>query len=219
MRYNALHFDTIVRRHCNALGGSFRPKETIFEVLGGGGTDSKGDAEQVMVAVRKTARRHRLLARNGEDRSDSTVPEPAAPASESPKMPRDEQTNSLGGRQTNEGYGGGGDSGAVAATVEESEPMDVEGVGGVGGASAKRKLSRFERKQLKKKKVAGGGGSKSNGNEQEKGMGEGRDALAGLDKEEVPADDGGRGGLNGVIGNHGPGRFADKAFYIGYGTT
>ncbi|CAM9456488.1 unnamed protein product, partial [Ectocarpus sp. 12 AP-2014] len=211
---------------------SFRPKETIFELLGGGGTEAKGDMDQVMGAVRKRARVHRLLTRNETTANESEAPVTAAAA----------EGGGGDAVEAMEVEGGGGDnveappssvaSGAAAAAAAAAAAVAVADSSSVSGAQSggsnsegavpaatgvkRKKLSRFERKRLKKAKGGDGGGR--NG---------GRDSLAGLEhelekeEEETAAGDGDGGGGGGVgaMGNGGPGRFADKAFYIGYGTT
>lgn len=256
---------------------SFRPKETIFELLGGGGTVAKGDMEEVMGAVRKRARVHRLLTRNETTPGVEEARTAASANVETPPPQRDGEQG--GGAEEGDSSGGGsqggregtpseavvkgGDNsegrpglpadggGSVSAKSSSSsinggaaEAMDVEdrqeeegvrgnisaaagtrignGNGGGGAAATvgvKRKLSRFERKRAKKL-GKGGGGEAAHA----KGGG---DALAGLEDELDEAADGTGGGMaaaggageGGVMGNGGPGRFADKSFYIGYGTT
>lgn len=239
-------------------GSSFRPKETIFELLGGGGTEAKGDMEQVMGAVRKRARVHRLLTRNETTATDAETAAAEAAAAAAAAVAAG---TSLSGEEGEHGDGG-----------DAVEPMDVEGGGGdrveaaaaiagsssttsaagtnataattasAGGdgrgrgernrgggstaavsavAGVKRKLSRFERKRLKKCKDAGGDAGSSGGGDSGSRRG-GGDSLAGLEdeveKEDAAAAAAG-GGDGGVMGNGGPGKFADKSFYIGYGTT
>ncbi|CAN0002461.1 unnamed protein product, partial [Ectocarpus fasciculatus] len=209
---------------------SFRPKETIFELLGGGGTETKGDMDQVMGAVRKRARVHRLLTRNETTASESEAAVAAAAAVPAAEGDGGDAVEPM------EVEGGGGDkveappssvvSGAAAAAAAAAAE-DLSGVSGVRGGGRdsaaagavvpaatgvkRKKLSRFERKRLKKAKGGGDGGGRNGGG----------DSLAGLEdeleKEETAAADGGGGA--GAMGNGGPGRFADKAFYIGYGTT
>lgn len=159
--------------------------------------------EQVMGAVRKRARVHRLLTRNEDDPAVpglSTAPALSSASSSIPTyLPSDtrpEEQGSFSGDSVN--HRGNREGGADA--------MDVDGGGGVS-SGAKRKLSRFERKRLKKMKGKGNQGDDGEGISFVNG-------LAGMDGDEAGGDVGGC-----VIGKDGPGRFADKAFYIGYGTT
>eukprot|EP00752_Nemacystus_decipiens_P002961 g2751.t1 len=231
---------------------SFRPKETIFELLGGGGTEAKakGDMDQVMGAVRKRARVHRLLTRNEATAADTETAAADATATAVAAAAGAAGT-SLSGDDGDGGdavepmdvESGGGDrveAAAAAAGTSATTPAvaagrtsataasAASGGGGTGGGSdernggggsstvavtgVKRKLSRFERKQLKKNRDAGAdaGGAR----------GRGGDALAGLE-DEVEKEDAAAGGVGdgGVMGNGGPGKFADKSSYIGYGTT
>ncbi|CAM9169059.1 unnamed protein product, partial [Pylaiella littoralis] len=216
---------------------SFRPKETIFELLGGGGTEAKGDMEQVMGAVRKRARVHRLLTRNETAATDADTATATAAVAAAAAV-----AGGGGGGRVWEVEGDGREDGDGGDAVD---PMEVEGGGGdrveaaaasssatttaAGAAAAaataaaasatgvKRKLSRFERKRLKKRKGAGGSGSGDDSDDHRRGGG---DSLAGLEKEAEKEDaDTMAGGGGGAMGNRGPGRFADKSFYIGYGTT
>lgn len=160
--------------------------------------------EQVMGAVRKKARVHRLLTRNEEDPAVSglsTTPAlPSASSSMPTSLPSDtrpeEQRSFSGDSVIHRGNQEGG-----------ADSMDVDDGGGGASSGAKRKLSRFERKRLKKMK------GKGNEGDDGKGIIFG-DGLPGMEVDDAGGDVG-----SSVIGKNGPGRFADKAFYIGYGTT
>lgn len=160
-----------------------------------------------MGAVRKRARVHRLLTRNEEDPAApglSTAPASASALSSMQtsvptNMPPEEQRSFSEDSVTHGGNRG-----------EDADAMDVDDGGGGASSGAKRKLSRFERKRLKKMKGKGKEGDDG------EGISFG-DGLAGMEEDEVDEAGGDVGGS--VIGKDGPGRFADKAFYIGYGTT
>lgn len=239
-------------------GSSFRPKETIFELLGGGGTEAKakGDMEQVMGAVRKRARVHRLLTRHETTATDveTAAADAAAAAAAAAATSLDGEDGDGGDAvEPMDVESGGGDrveaaadddddssattTPAVAAARANASAARAASAGGAGSGSGlgernrgdgntaatvigvKRKLSRFERKRLKKSRDAGGDGSGGDSGTPRRGG----DALAGLEdeveKEDAAAATGGGGGDGGVMGNGGPGKFADKSFYIGYGTT
>lgn len=137
------------------------------------------------------------------------------------------------GEEARPADGGSGGVGTVGIVTGASNRKDKSGSGeptGVGPASStKRKLSRFERKKMKKRAKLGGasaGGNQGNSSGvNSRGDSGGRNELALLEEEANELDEaagksyGGRGSGDILIGKDGPGRFADKSYYIGYGTT
>lgn len=206
--------------------------------------------EQVMGAVRKKARVHRLLTRN------EVAPAPPLEAGKS-AMAEDQSREGRAAERDRDGAGAevpspqdGGDhgeagdaispmeeAGGLARTQADSTPGARGGAGdgdkvgegapanAGGGGGSKRKMSRFERKRMKKRAMGGGKVGLSGRDDQSRGDGEGGDDLARLEEEADEVDDvpgkGGRVKIGGgaLIGKDGPGRFADKSCYIGYGTT
>lgn len=234
------------------MKNSFRPKETIFELLGGGGTEAKGDMDQVMGAVRKRARVHRLMTRN-----ESSL---AAPPEDSQQRQQQQESTSdqtVGSREVGDNTVGvssevaGGDSysgdekrdsmevaededgGATGADTVAGDASHENGSAEAGVATesaghdrggVKRKVSRFERKRMKKRGRDNGSPNGIGTDDSKAGGMGGVESLAGFagEEEEEAGVGGGIGaGAGGVMGNGrgGPGRFADKSFYIGYGTT
>ncbi|KAG5182404.1 P-loop containing nucleoside triphosphate hydrolase protein [Tribonema minus] len=218
---------------------AFRPKETIFEVLGGGGTEVKTDVGRVMGDVRHAARVRNLLERartHGTEEDAAAVTaaaeaEDAAAAAEEVALgggaaasaTEQQEKEALPAAEQENGHASAASRGRAAkrkrpddAAAAAAAAAPAAAAPAAARAAPPRPLSKAERKRVKRATAQGEDAAAVIARVRAAGG-----ALAHLGDGDGAGDNGGGSGDGGGQGAGGGGssRFADPEHFIGYGVT